>query len=170
MTTTAESQKTTGRRTKAIREKRRVAVANAGVSTVSERIQEILIDEEPSRVVMIERVRRGLPITSVERVRSRLQIRDAERVLRLLGMSPRTYLRYKKEQRPLDAVQSDRLYRLARIEARAVEVFSDEGTANDWLKSENRALDAVPLDLLDTEAGTEQVEHVLTRIEHGVYS
>jgi uncharacterized protein (DUF2384 family) len=42
--------------------------------------------------------------------------------------------------------------------------------AADWLKTPNRALGVRPLDLLDTEAGTDAVDRLLTRIEHGVYS
>lgn len=147
-----------------------VPVPDAEGATANERIGEILIGTRARQASMIEKVRQGLPVSSIERVRGRMQILDTGRLLRLLGMSQRTYLRYKKEKRTLDAVQSDRLYRLAKIEARTVEVFGEAEMANDWLKSLNRALGAAPLDLLDTEAGTEQVERILTRIEHGVYS
>ena len=70
----------------------------------------------------------------------------------------------------LSLIESDRLYRLARIEAHATEVFEDEETAADWLKQPNRALGEKPIDLLDTDAGTDRVDRLLTRIEYGVYS
>jgi putative toxin-antitoxin system antitoxin component (TIGR02293 family) len=61
--------------------------------------------------------------------------------------------------------------RYARIAARAEEVFEDEKTAQNWLKCSNQALGGEsPLNLLDTEAGVEQVDDILTRIEYGVYS
>jgi putative toxin-antitoxin system antitoxin component (TIGR02293 family) len=69
-----------------------------------------------------------------------------------------------------NAIESDRLNRLAKIEARAVEVFEDEEIAANWLKAPNRVLGEKPISLLDTEAGTDMVERVLTRIEYGVYS
>lgn len=119
---------------------------------------------------IITEVRGGLPIKSVDRVAKQMDMVDMDSVLHFIGMSFRTYQRRKNENSALTSIQSDRLYRLAKIEALAVDVLGDEKTANDWIKSPNRALGAVPLELLDTEAGTDQVERVLTRIEYGVYS
>ena len=57
------------------------------------------------------------------------------------------------------------------IAARAVEVLGSEGKASRWLRRPNRALGGKPpVALLDTDLGTQQVEAVLGRIEHGVYS
>ncbi|MCU7933770.1 MAG: DUF2384 domain-containing protein [Candidatus Thiodiazotropha sp. (ex Dulcina madagascariensis)] len=119
---------------------------------------------------LIGLVRGGLPVFSVERVRQGLGIESTESMLSIVGMSPRTYARRKKLKQALTPLESDRLYRLAKIESLAETVFGEQAAANDWLQSPNRALGARPLDLLDTEAGTEQVERVLARIEHGVYS
>jgi acyl carrier protein len=53
----------------------------------------------------------------------------------------------------------------------ATEVFENAEIAEDWLNSPNFALgDKVPYDLLDTDAGIEQVRNLLGRIEYGVYS
>ncbi len=85
-------------------------------------------------------------------------------------MSPRTMARRKGERR-LSAMESDRLYRLARVAAHAEEVFGGPEKAGTWLLRPNRALGkAVPFELLDTDEGTRQVEAVLGRIEHGVFS
>jgi putative toxin-antitoxin system antitoxin component (TIGR02293 family) len=71
----------------------------------------------------------------------------------------------------LNATWSDRLYRLARVAAQAQDVFENSETATNWLKRANRALAGhAPIDLLDTDAGTEQVVELLDRIEYGVYS
>lgn len=118
----------------------------------------------------IELVRTGLPSSAIERLRARLGFTDEHPILQLMGLSPRTYQRRKQDKKPLDAVSSDRLYRLAKMEALAAEVFQDQDTAVDWLKRPNRALGDTPINLLDTEAGTDMVERVLTRIQHGVYS
>ena len=67
--------------------------------------------------------------------------------------------------------ESDHLLRLTRIIARAVDVHGDRDKASRWLRQPNGALGgAVPLELLDTDAGGQQVEQVLGRIEHGVVS
>ena len=63
---------------------------------------------------------------------------------------------------------SDRLARIDRIYALAVEVFGDSGKAAEWLKRPSRALGKeLPLRLLDTDTGTEQVERELRQIQHG---
>ena len=114
-------------------------------------------------------IRKGLPASSVLHLARSLQTTE-NYLLPIIGISDRTLQRRRKENKPLDPVESDRLYRLAKVYARANEVFEDGEVALDWLKSRNRALGDVPLMLLDTEAGTDMVERVLTRIEHGVYS
>ncbi|HBH74269.1 MAG TPA: hypothetical protein DDY43_12750 [Synechococcales bacterium UBA10510] len=43
--------------------------------------------------------------------------------------------------------------------------------ARGWLKTANRALGCeMPLDLIDTEIGTRQLEEVLLRINYGIFS
>jgi putative toxin-antitoxin system antitoxin component (TIGR02293 family) len=60
---------------------------------------------------------------------------------------------------------------LARVAAQAQDVFESADTATSWLKRPNRGLNGhAPVDLLDTDAGTEQVVELLDRIEYGVYS
>jgi putative toxin-antitoxin system antitoxin component (TIGR02293 family) len=50
-------------------------------------------------------------------------------------------------------------------------VLGSTDKAARWLHTENRALGGqTPLALLDTDLGTRQVEEVLGRIEHGVFS
>jgi len=54
---------------------------------------------------------------------------------------------------------------------RVEEVFGSREKAEIWLREPNCALNMQPpLDLLDTDEGAKQVEDVLTRIEHGVFS
>ncbi len=125
---------------------------------------------KPWDIRMAEEIRRGLSVRTVPELMSFLGIKE-DRVLHIIGLNKRTYQRRKAENRPLDPEQSDKAFRLARIGSRAEEIFGDSESANAWLKAPNRALGGqVPVDLLDTDAGTEAVEEVLTRIEYGVYS
>jgi putative toxin-antitoxin system antitoxin component (TIGR02293 family) len=56
------------------------------------------------------------------------------------------------------------------ILARAIEILGDERKAMHWPTTPNRALEgAVPMTLLDTPQGTEDVLTILVRIEYGVY-
>ena len=140
------------------------------IESSEDQIKRILIGRREKAGTAVSWIRNGLPLASIQRLQQRLQIKQEDTILKLLGLSVRTYQRRKKEHKPLDPIASDRLYRLAKITARATEVLLDEDTAVDWLKSPNRALAAKPIELLDTEAGADMVERVLTRIEYGVYS
>ena len=60
--------------------------------------------------------------------------------------------------------------RLIEIVAAAEQVLGREG-ARKWLRRANRALGAVPLDLVGRgEEGAARVRQVLGRMEHGVFS
>ncbi|AFY93344.1 type II toxin-antitoxin system Xre/ParS family antitoxin [Chamaesiphon minutus] len=115
-------------------------------------------------------IRQGLSIESFRQVANYYQLSDAQ-LSKVLGTSLRTIVRLQKERKPLNATWSDRLYRLARVAAQAQEVFESPQTATSWLRRPNRGLNgSSPIDLLDTDAGTQQVTELLDRIEYGVYS
>ncbi|HEX9730943.1 MAG TPA: antitoxin Xre/MbcA/ParS toxin-binding domain-containing protein [Thermoanaerobaculia bacterium] len=125
--------------------------------------------QAPNPIAMALAVRRGLPWRTFEALVSALAITQAELAAKL-HIHSRTLARRKAAGR-LEAMESDRAFRLARILAHAVEVFESIERARDWLKSENRALDGQPpFELLDTDAGAQEVDDVLGRIEHGIFS
>ena len=114
-------------------------------------------------------IREGLPFKSLERVMERFGI-AREEISSILDLPARTLARRKQEQR-LRRDESDRLFRLVRIAAQASRVLGSMEKAARWLHSPNRALGGKPpLESLDTDLGSRQVEEVLGRIEHGVYS
>jgi putative toxin-antitoxin system antitoxin component (TIGR02293 family) len=114
-------------------------------------------------------LRLGLPYSALEAVASGFEIAPADLVT-VLRVPPRTLARRKREKR-LHADESDRLFRLGRIAALAQEALGSRAKATRWLHQPNTALGgAVPLRQLDTDVGARQVEDVLLRIAHGVYS
>jgi putative toxin-antitoxin system antitoxin component (TIGR02293 family) len=116
-----------------------------------------------------KRVRDGLPYGALEAVEVRLGLKPTE-IETMLSLPARTRIRRKKTK-VLSPVQSDRLYRLARIASIAVEVFGDEIKTTRWLRKPNRSLGHnEPLRLLDTELGAREVEDALGRIEHGIFA
>jgi len=122
-----------------------------------------------SSLTLVEALREGLPYSSLRAVMRALGLSRQE-ASRILSLPLRTMDR-RKRQRRLEATESDRLYRLANIAARAIEVLGTAEQAARWLRHPNRALGGVvPLELLDTGPGSRQVEQILGRIEHGVYS
>ena len=118
---------------------------------------------------LISLLRQGLPFTVLERITTLFNL-SRDEVARVLVIPPRTLARRKREQR-LAADESDRLYRLSRILAHAEQVFNNRSKVATWLHRPNQALhNAIPLDLLDTDIGATQVDDVLGRIEHGIFS
>lgn len=65
--------------------------------------------------------------------------------------------------------QSDRFLRLIRIIEETEATFGDRAKAYTWLRRPTPLLDGeAPLDRLDTDIGTRQVEAILGRIAHGL--
>lgn len=129
----------------------------------------VLRERQATYAAMIARARAGLPYAALEAIATRFAIPQDLLVL-ILHLPPRTLARRKKSGR-LGADESDRLLRLARVVAKAAEVLGSDERAGAWLHGPVLALGGVrPLDLLDTDLGAQQVEQVLGRIEHGVYS
>ena len=94
-----------------------------------------------------------------------------EQVAELVAIPRRTLARRKIEGR-LSSQESDRLLRAARIYGRALELFDgDRDAATDWLTHSNAALGGVPpIQLAQTELGAKEVDHLIGRIEHGIFS
>lgn len=122
-----------------------------------------------SETQLREAVREGLPYESLAAVVEKLGIKGNQ-ISAVIQLPLRTIARRKKEKR-LEPDESDRVVRLARILAMAAYVLGSEQKASLWLHERNRALGGIaPLGILDTDIGTRQVEELLGRIEHGVYS
>jgi putative toxin-antitoxin system antitoxin component (TIGR02293 family) len=120
-------------------------------------------------IPVVEIIEEGLPFEAIHWLSIPLGVGEAT-VLKVIGLPRRTYARRKKKGR-LDMFESDRLYRLARIFAEAKALFGTTEKASRWLQKKNRALgNRIPLDLLSTDVGAHEVEKVLGRIHHGIFS
>jgi putative toxin-antitoxin system antitoxin component (TIGR02293 family) len=114
----------------------------------------------------MEAIREGLPVETVDHVLSDGRLTAAE--LDRLAL-PRKTLAHRRTLGRLTAEQSDRLVRILRVIEQAEHAFGDVQKARTWLRRPTTALsDHAPLDLLDTDIGTRQVETLLGRIEHGI--
>jgi len=150
--------------------------------------RKLLGDEPDSQLGVADRISKGLPAGSVLRLKEALGVTEAE-LARLLGVSSRTLARLRLgvvksglragepirigdalARQVLDPSLSDRAYRLAFLLAQARRLLGEEG-AVQWLKSPQRGVAGrIPLDLATTEAGAREVEALLHRIAHGVYT
>ncbi|MGD0488024.1 MAG: antitoxin Xre/MbcA/ParS toxin-binding domain-containing protein [Syntrophorhabdales bacterium] len=123
-------------------------------------------------------IRKGMPWATLYHVKKTFDLPD-EALARIIGVSLRTVARRRsvsqKGNEPttkrLSPVESDRLYRFARIVALAEDVFESREDAIEWLNSKQHGLGgAIPINMLQTDAGSREVEELLLRIEYGVIS
>jgi putative toxin-antitoxin system antitoxin component (TIGR02293 family) len=111
-------------------------------------------------------VREGLPLTIVDEALADGRVSMAE--LDRLALSRKT-LAHRRSMGSLTPDQSDRLSRLLRTIEEAEATFGDPAKAHAWLRRPTTLLDGeAPLDRLDTDIGTRQVEAILGRIGHGI--
>lgn len=120
---------------------------------------------------LIETIRHGLPKQALERLANALRVKvlDLENIL---PVSRRTLQRYEQQDvKFLPKELSDHMLQVAKVHARAVEVFEDEERALEWLQAPIVALGGrIPMSLLDTSPGVDLVLTELGRIEYGVFA
>jgi uncharacterized protein (DUF2384 family) len=133
-----------------------------------------------------ELIKEGLPLSSGLSAQEALGLTDTE-MAAAIGVSMRTWQRKKdmiktarKEaakkrseknggKQKLSSVESDRLFRMARIFEFAVDVLGGEEQAKEWLHEPQYGLGGrVPIEMMETDYGSRQVEELLGRIEYGV--
>ncbi len=130
---------------------------------------EEMILREPEAAYVVGRVREGLPMDEFQGLREMLNVTE-ERLASWLGMS-RATLHRRKQAGSLDCMASDRLIRYARLAARASHALGGIAAARSWLTAPAVAFHGeCPLDYADTEIGAREVEALLGRLEHGVFS
>jgi putative toxin-antitoxin system antitoxin component (TIGR02293 family) len=113
-------------------------------------------------------IRKGIPYAKVRLVKAALNLTDNE-LADYLGISLRTLQRKRNSREKLSIAEGDRLFRIARIFALAVSVLEDEEMARKWLHRAQRGLGGrVPIHVIQTEAGAQEVEDLLEKIEFGV--
>lgn len=121
----------------------------------------------PSEV--IERLKAGLPVQELDDLRSDLDL-PMEKLVPMLGISKAT-LHRRKVTGKLEVDESDRVVRFARLLGKAASVMESIEAGRRWLRSSQVGLGgSTPLEYAETEVGAREVENLLGRIEHGVYS
>ena len=122
-------------------------------------------------VALVNRVAAGLLPAEFDALRGLLDL-TVEDLAARIGISVATLSRRRARNQPLGREHSDRLVRYARLYWLTVELFEgDTATARDWLLRPARSLGgSTPLDFAATEVGAREVENLIGRLEHGVYS
>jgi len=125
-----------------------------------------------TEIAVHEMLVKGMPGRAVRHLVERLNtLKDPSSVEKAIGMSVRTYQRFKQApSKKLNLEQSGRAWQFAEILAKASRLMGGQPAAERWLESEVMALDGKrPIDLLTTPAGVKLVEEFLVRVEYGVF-
>lgn len=119
---------------------------------------------------LLRAVNKGLAYRTFERFRQNTSL-PFERLLDLIDIPRRTLTRRKRDGRFLPE-ESDRLLRASRVFGKTLELFEgDRDAATEWLITRQPALGgSVPLDVAKSEVGALEVERLVGRLEHGVFS
>ena len=119
---------------------------------------------------LLGQVRIGLLYNSLEHFIRKARF-PREEAFDLIRISTRTLAR-RKEKGRLSPEESDRLVRAARIVSQTLRLFEGNAdAANRWLKTSQPALGgSTPIEYAQTEIGAREVEALITRLEHGVFS
>jgi putative toxin-antitoxin system antitoxin component (TIGR02293 family) len=119
---------------------------------------------------LLRAVRKGFAYRTFERFRRNSAL-PFEGLLVLINIPRRTMTRRKREGRFLPE-ESDRLLRASRLFGKALQLFEgNRDAATEWLTTVQPGLGGiVPLDLAKSEVGVLEVERLIGRLEHGVFS
>ncbi len=119
---------------------------------------------------VVRQVEAGFPFRTLERLGRVLDL-GAGDAAALIDVPAATYHRRRRAGQ-FAPDESDRLARIARIVTRAITLFEgDLERARAWLKRPKPALgDSTPLYFSRTDFGAREVEALIDRLEHGVYS
>lgn len=123
-------------------------------------------------------VRKMDPATKIEMIRKGVKVEHLvsageyyglpkAKLSALIGISEATIARKIKAGGKLGPQESERLARIAAVEAEAADVFGSPELGKRWMLEHNLALGEAPLSLLDTDAGADEVRKVLAAIAYG---
>jgi putative toxin-antitoxin system antitoxin component (TIGR02293 family) len=110
-------------------------------------------------------VHRGIRLSVLSHIlRAGFSKQDIERFI----IPARTWRHRRIRKEPLSIEESDRVVRLARIQALAEDVFNDPVKANRWLREDLGILDGKPpLEVARTESGGRLIEQLLAKLDWG---
>jgi putative toxin-antitoxin system antitoxin component (TIGR02293 family) len=138
------------------------AIADKNVQTLTD------LHELP-QAELIEAITHGLSASLAKALAQKMEV-TLEDMAGLLRLNPRTFQR-RLTDGCLSLTESERLWELFRVFDRAVEVLESKPGAVHWFKNPVQALGwATPLAYARTAVGLRELDNVLGRIEHGVYS
>jgi putative toxin-antitoxin system antitoxin component (TIGR02293 family) len=115
-------------------------------------------------------VRKGFPFRRLANFQKATDL-SWERIASFVAIPQRTLTRRQSQGR-LQPEESDRVWRASAIFDMAVGLFEgDAGQASRWLQTPQPALGGeIPLEFASTHVGAREVENLIGRLEHGVFT
>lgn len=119
--------------------------------------------------------REGMSVEVVRAIQQRMDFTNRE-MSQMLDISESTLQRLFRpasnaRKETLKKDEAEKAYHIARVIAKGIEVFEDEGDFTEWLHTRNTALGEVkPISLMNSSIGREQLEDLLVSIQYGMYS
>jgi len=119
---------------------------------------------------LIQQLERGFSFKTLQALESRSGL-AVSRLAEIVGIPERTLAR-RKVSRRLTPEESERLLRISAVFEDAVDLFEgDVAAAVNWLTTPRKALgDRTALAYARTEPGAREVENLIGRLEHGIFT
>jgi putative toxin-antitoxin system antitoxin component (TIGR02293 family) len=119
---------------------------------------------------LIRQLEKGFAFKTLHVLESRSGL-ALSRLASLIGIPERTLAR-RRASGKLTPEESERLLRISAVFEDAVDLFEgDLPAAVNWLTTPRKALsDRAPLSYARTEPGAREVENLIGRLEHGIFS
>lgn len=133
-------------------------------------IEKLLGIKTADNLKLAKKVEAGFSFDALERLGKTTGL-PLETLRVAVRITPRTLTRRRKEKK-LSPEESDRLVSVSRLLAQTFELFEGDSEAGlRWFQSPNRALGGLsPIEAAATETGAREVENLIGRLEHGVFT
>jgi putative toxin-antitoxin system antitoxin component (TIGR02293 family) len=124
----------------------------------------------PDSASLIRQVEKGFSFATLRNLESRSGI-AISKIASIVGIPERTLAR-RKSSGKLTWDESERLLRISSVFEKAVDLFEgDVAAASSWLMTPRKALgNRTPLAYSRTEVGAGEVQNLIGRLEHGIFS
>ncbi len=133
-------------------------------------VEKLLGIKSVNVVKLTEKIEAGFSFDALERLGKTTGL-SLEMLRVAMRIKSRTLTR-RRQERKLSPEESDRLVSVSRLLAQTFELFEGDREAGmRWFTSPNRALgEHSALEIAATETGTREVENLIGRLEHGVFT
>ncbi|MEO8151410.1 MAG: antitoxin Xre/MbcA/ParS toxin-binding domain-containing protein [Bacteroidia bacterium] len=132
-------------------------------------LNKFLSPDEINSFKIIDVIRKGLPMGILNKLAMLMSFKPKD-VAPIINVSERTLQRY-VPSKLLDKETSLKTIQLASLYENGVQLFGSVERFNEWMNAEILALgQKKPIEFIDTSVGINEVQKILVRIQHGVYS